>query len=284
MKTLTQPLKWFGGKSYLARRIIDLMPRHLHYCEPFFGGGAVLLARDPDDERLWLPGHKGVSEVANDINGELTNFWRILRGDLFADFKRIVDTIPLSRTEYEDYAGGIDEDSDDALSSALSFFIRCRQSRAGMMKDFTSITRSRTRRQMNGNVSEWLGAVDGLPDVHARLRRVLIENMDAIRLIEREDTPGTLFYLDPPYLKSTRTAGGYAHEMSEDDHIRLLETIRLATGKVMLSGYPSDLYRDRLHDWRAVDFDLPNNAAGGPEKRRMTERLWMNYDEQGERL
>jgi DNA adenine methylase len=65
---LTPPLKWHGGKYYLARRIIELMPPHLHYCEPFFGGGAVLMAKDP----------KGVSEVVNDIYGELINFWRVL--------------------------------------------------------------------------------------------------------------------------------------------------------------------------------------------------------------
>ena len=63
---LTQPLKWFGGKHYLAPKIIALMPPHLHYVEPFFGGGAVLLARNPEDQRLWLPGHKGVSEVVNE--------------------------------------------------------------------------------------------------------------------------------------------------------------------------------------------------------------------------
>ncbi len=78
-RRVTPPLKWHGGKHYLASRIVGLMPRHLHYVEPFFGGGAVLLARDPNDPSLWLPPHKGVSEVVNDINGRLVNFWRVLR-------------------------------------------------------------------------------------------------------------------------------------------------------------------------------------------------------------
>jgi site-specific DNA-adenine methylase len=69
------PLKWHGGKHYLAGRIVSLMPRHLHYVEPFAGGLAVLLARDPADPSLWLPPHKGVSEVANDLDGRLVNFW-----------------------------------------------------------------------------------------------------------------------------------------------------------------------------------------------------------------
>ena len=86
------PLKWHGGKYYLASRIVSLMPPHLHYVEPFFGGGAVLLARNPEDPALWLLPHKGVSEVVNDINGRLINFWRVLRDpDAFASFGRWVE-------------------------------------------------------------------------------------------------------------------------------------------------------------------------------------------------
>ncbi len=69
MTKLTQPLKWHGGKHYLAKRIIELMPEHVHYVEPYFGGGAVLLQKDPE----------GVSEVVNDIDGELMSFWDCLR-------------------------------------------------------------------------------------------------------------------------------------------------------------------------------------------------------------
>lgn len=279
--SLTQPIKYHGGKHYLAKRIISLFPRHLHYVEPFFGGGAVLLARDPEDEALWLPPHKGVSEVVNDINGELTNFWRVLRGrDSFDRFHRQVQAIPMSRIEFDDAYKVIEHSGD--IGRAIDFFVGCRQSRAGMMKDFTSITRSRVRRGMNGNVSEWLGAVDGLADVHARLRRVLIENMPAIDLIRREDTEGTLFYCDPPYLPSTRaTPNLYAREMTTEAHVELLETLKGCKGKVILSGYPSELYDSTLVGWRVVDFELPNNAAGGESKRRMTERLWINFPEGG---
>jgi DNA adenine methylase len=86
------PLKTHGGKQYLARRIVALMPQHLHYVEPFAGGLAVLLARDPADPRLRAgngSGDRGVSELANDLNGRLMNFWRVPRDeDLFARFAR----------------------------------------------------------------------------------------------------------------------------------------------------------------------------------------------------
>ena len=74
---LIQPIKYWGGKGYIAPKIIGLMPRHLHYVEPYAGGLAVLLEKDPFDQSLFWgeQGYEqGVSEVANDIYGELTNF------------------------------------------------------------------------------------------------------------------------------------------------------------------------------------------------------------------
>jgi DNA adenine methylase len=234
---LTPPLKWHGGKHYLASRIVGLMPRHLHYVEPFFGGGAVLLLRDPADPSLWLPPNKGVSEVANDVNGRLVNFWRVLQDEkVFSQFVRLAQAIPVAREEWE-AAHAHKPFGNNPVADAADFFVDCRQSRSGLMKGFTPVTRSRTRREMNGNVSEWLSAVDGLPEVHARLRRVLIENMPAVDLIRREDTPNTLFYCDPPYLHETRKAtAAYAFEMTEADHEELLDVLRQCKGKVMLSG------------------------------------------------
>jgi DNA adenine methylase len=271
------PVKWHGGKHYLARRIVGLMPRHLHYVEPFAGGLAVLLARDPDDPALWLDRHEGVSEVVNDINGRLVTFWRVLRDPgSFDRFRRTVEAVPLARAEWEEARAH--EYGADPVADAIAFFVECRQSRSGLMKTFTPLTRNRTRRRMNGNVSEWISAVDGLPDVHARLRRVVIENMPALDLIRREDGPGTLFYCDPPYLHETRTSkNAYAFEMTEQEHRELLNTLLACRGKVMLSGYPSSLYDEALAGWARHTFDLPNNAAGGKVKGRETEVVWCNF-------
>ena len=203
---LTQPLKYHGGKAYLADRIVARLPRHIHYVEPYAGGLAVLLARDPNDPALWLPPHKGVSEVVNDLNGDLTNFWRVLQHpELFPIFQRAVAATPLSRLEFE-RAGDSSDTPTDPVGRVWAFFVRCRQSRAGTFQGFTSLTRNRLRRGINGNASEWLGAVEGLPAVHARLRPVVIEHMPAVDLIRREDSPNTVYYLDPPYLAETRSA------------------------------------------------------------------------------
>jgi DNA adenine methylase len=275
------PLKWHGGKSYLAAKIVALMPAHLHYVEPFAGGLAVLLARDPEDPRLWLSNagsHRGVSEVVNDLDGQLVNFWRVLRDDdLFQRFCRQAEAIPFSRSEWQAARDHVSQG--DPVADAVAFFVHCRQSRSGLRTGFSPITRTRTRRGMNGNASEWLSAVEGLTVVHERLRRVVVENMPALELIRREDGPATLYYCDPPYLHSTRTAPkAYgAFEMTEEQHRELLDVLRQCKGKVMLSGYPSELYDDTLAGWTRHTFDLPNQVSAAKVKGRETEVLWCNF-------
>lgn len=267
MVSLTQPLKWHGGKHYLAPRIVSLMPPHTHYVEPYFGGGSVLLEKHPT----------GVSEVVNDLCQELTTFWKVLqRDDSFAEFVRIIGAMPFSQVEWEESW----EPGGSEVESAARFFVRCRQSRAGRMAEFATLSRNRVRRGMNEQVSAWMTAVDGLPEVAARMKRVVILNDDALSVIGSQDGPNTLFYLDPPYLHETRASTDvYVHEMSDDDHRKLLEVVNEVKGYVMLSGYPSELYEAMLlaPRWHRVECDLPNNAAGGSTKRRETECLWTNF-------
>src|SRR4051794_37852271 len=146
------------------------------------------------------------------------------------------------------------------------------------MNCFAPLSRTRTRRGMNEQASAWMNAVEGLPAVHARLRRVALLNRDALDVIRQQDGPDTLFYLDPPYLGETRAAADvYDKEMSHAQHVELLSLIRECRGKVMLSGYPSEMYDAHLSDWTRHEFSLPNQAAGGRVKRRMTEVIWLNF-------
>lgn len=280
---MTLPLKWHGGKNYLAPKIVALMPPRcknsnkpdakdkgwLHYVEPYFGGGSVLLANNPE----------GISEVANDLNGNLTNFWQVLAEPaMFDHLKRYLEATPFSQEIWQsciNYVG-----SGEMVKRAWAFFIACRQSLAGRMDAFTGITRNRNRRGMNAEVSAWLNCIEGLPAVHARLKRVLILNRPAVDVIKSEDETRTLFYCDPPYLHETRsTTGEYEHEMTEEQHKALLTTLCCIKGKFLLSGYRSDLYDMYAEDqlWRRHEFDLPNNAAGGKSKKRKTECVWTNY-------
>lgn len=273
MTTLTQPIKWHGGKHYLARWIISLMPPHIHYVEPYFGGGSVLLHKDP----------QGVSEVVNDIHRELMAFWCVLRSEQwFDDFVRTMEATPFSEGMF-DGAGPTDYSGPDQgiITGAFRFFIRARQSRQGLMKDFATLSRNRTRRGMNEQVSSWLTAIEGLPDVHARLKRVVILCKPARDVILQQDGPNTLFYLDPPYLHETRVATeAYSWEMSEQAHVDLLDTLSGIEGHFLLSGYRSDLYEvmAHKHGWRRIEKQIDNKASSSKTKEIKTECLWVNYN------
>ena len=134
---------------------------------------------------------------------------------------------------------------------------------------------------MNEQVSSWLTAVDGLAEVHARLKRVVILNDDAVKVIKQEDSPNTLFYLDPPYMPETRvTTDDYAVEMTASDHARLLAALKDIEGKFILSGYPNGMYDDAAaaNGWHRVKREIDCKASGTKEKPKRTECLWMNCD------
>ena len=101
----------------------------------------------------------------------------------------------------------------------------------------------------------------------------------AVEVIRSQDGEGTLFYCDPPYVHETRTARkAYGeNEMTDKDHRELLDVLKQVRGKVILSGLASKLYDDALSGWQRHTRDLPNNAASGSTKRRMTEVLWCNF-------
>jgi DNA adenine methylase len=283
---LTPPLKWHGGKHYLATKIVALMPPHLHYVEPYFGSGQVLFARDPADRRLWWDGKTsdgrqadGVSEVINDLCGDLMNFYRVVKDpQLRGRLRDCLEPTLHSEDEWNAARELLAGTAGDAVVRAAALFTFCRQSLSGRMQTFAPTVRTRLRGGRNDGVNAWWNAIDGLDAVHHRLQSVKVLNRPALEVIRSEDTPATLFYLDPPYLQETRSATEVYHfEMTEADHHRLVDLLRSVQGKVMLSDYPSNLYDTALAGWNRHTFDLPNNAAGGKEKRRMTEVLWCNF-------
>jgi DNA adenine methylase len=271
---VSPPIKWHGGKTYLAARIIALMPKHVHYVEPFFGGGAVFF-RKPDH---LIAGH---SEVVNDIYLELVNFWRVLQSETqFADFERQMNVTPFAKPVWE--ASLEEVTTSDPVERACAFFIRYRQSRQGLGNAFATMSRTRTRRGMNEQVSSWLSAIEGLPAAHERFKRVVIFSEDASKLIKREDETTSFFYCDPPYLTETRTAkDAYAFEMTDIQHEELLDTLGGIQGKFLLSGYPNPLYERaaQKYGWNRVDIQIDNKASSAKIKPKQTECLWFNYTE-----
>jgi DNA adenine methylase len=258
-------VKWHGGKRYLAKRIVELFPPHRIYLEPFGGGASVLLNKPPVDV-----------ESYNDLDLRISRLFKVLRdeGQAFVDRARL---IPYSQVEFE-AAAEYPEDATD-LDKALCDFTRWRQSFGGKGTSWSYAT-TRARGGIAGDVNAWWTAIEMLPQIIDRLKCVQILNQPAIKAIKKFDHKEALIYADPPYVHATRCVGGrevYGVEMTDEDHTKLAKALHDCKSKVILSGYPSELYDSLYGDWHIVDFDLANHAAAGRKKNRAVERLWMNF-------
>jgi DNA adenine methylase len=133
---------------------------------------------------------------------------------------------------------------------------------------------------MAGDVNAWWTAIAMLPEIIDRIRRGQILCRPALEAIARYDHEDALVYCDPPYVHATREQNSrdvYHGELSDEDHVRLAELLNRCKSKVVVSGYPSDLYDGLYAGWRRVEFEIANHAAGGRQKGRETECLWLNY-------
>jgi DNA adenine methylase len=259
---------WYGGKFSHLGWLLPLLPPCEHYCEPFGGSGAVLLNREPSP-----------IETFNDIDGEVCNFFRVLR-DRKERLTELIGLTPFSREEFGN-ACIIDASLDD-LERARRFYVRARQVRTGLAQT-ASIGRwanckLTSRAGMSGVVSRWLGAVESLPEIAERLLRVQIENRPALEVIQLYDSPHTLFYCDPPYVHDTRgDAKAYGFEMTDKDHERLAETLNRTKGMAAISNYDCDLMRKLYPSpkWEKIVIEERTNHA---TKGKRVEVLWVNYD------
>jgi DNA adenine methylase len=258
---LRPAVKWHGGKHYLARRIIERLPDHQIYVEPFAGGLSVLLNMVPCS-----------IEIASDLNAGLIGCYRVLR-DRTEELMARLDSLEYNASTFAWSLGSAA--GADPLEAAVRFLVRNRFSRGGLGRDFAWSERLRGGRP--GDLNAWETIKAELPRIARRLAHVDLRCQDAIRGITETDSPETLTYLDPTYPHSTRTARDtYAHEMSDDQHRRLIETITHCRGMVAISGYANPLYDRALSGWKRIEFDMPNHAGQGRSKQRRTEVLWMN--------
>jgi DNA adenine methylase len=262
---------WYGGKYSHLEWLLPLLPSCHHYCEPFAGSAAVLLNRTPSPV-----------ETYNDLDGEVVNFFRVLR-DTKEKLVEAIGLTPFSREEFAT-ACRLDEELTD-FERGRRFYVRARQVRTGLAQT-ASVGRwancmNTSRSGMSGVISRWLGGVEDLPLIAARLIRVQIENRPAANVISLYDSKETLFYCDPPYVHITRgDSKAYGHEMTDKQHAALADVLNSVKGKVAISNYDCDLM-DKLYPrskWRK--FVSPEKTIHSTKGKR-SEVLWVNYDPSG---
>lgn len=257
---------WYGGKFNHLNWLLPLLPKCHHYCEPFGGSAAVLLNREPSPV-----------ETYNDIDGEVANFFRVLRNQKETLIEAIGLT-PFSREEFF-YAVAKDQNAVSDLERARRFFVRARQARTGLAQTASlgrwANCKNTSRAGMSGVISRWLGSVEALPSIALRLLRVQIENRPALEAIKLYDDTSTLFYCDPPYVHEARgDKKAYGFEMRDYEHRALAQILNEVKGKAAISGYKCNLMDELYQGWRVVE--APPKYCHSVKKIR-TEALWMNY-------
>ena len=245
----------------MAKWIISHFPPHEFYVEPYGGAGSVLMAK---------PTTK--SEIYNDLDGDVVNVFRVLRDAAQAkELERLIRLTPFAYEEYKDAYDPCDEPVERARRMIFRSF-------ASIGSDGVSRRNSGFRGLKNNGTTvtaaqEWARYPEAIQAFVERLRYVLIENRPALHLLKLYDRKETLFYVDPPYLMSSRSDSSvmYTNELSEQDHIELANALHSLKGMVILSGYPSKLYDGLYSEWKVVmKKSLAQNGKG-----RM-ECLWLS--------
>lgn len=265
-EVIRPPLRYHGGKFRLATWIIPRIPPHRVYVEVFGGAAGVLIRKT-----------RSQIEVYNDLDNQVVNFFRVLRDEgQRSKLLRLVDLTPFAREEFE----ASYEPSEDLVEAARRFVVRCFFGHGTCSMDPADSNgfRSCDIRAGKTYAREWSGVPAAIAVAANRVTGVTIENLDWKYLIPKFDGPDTFFYVDPPYLAETRSAGGkgYVHEMSTECHRQLAWMLKQVKGKVAISGYPSSLYEGLYGDWRSDTKHTTANGQRGAVPR--IERLWMNYE------
>ncbi len=250
-------LRYPGSKSGMAKAILDHFPQHNTYIEPFFGGGSVFFSKEPSKY-----------EVINDLSSTVVNFWRVCR-DHADDLAKAVSLTPWSREEYEDSYG---PPTGDSVEDARRFLVRTSQA-YGIRLTVHTGWKNRGSSGATSVTSGWDDMPERIRLVADRLKLAEIDNRPATEVIKRlGDQSDALFYIDPPYVLSTRNGNRYYHhEMDEQDHYRLLDAALGIRGAVIISGYGHPIYRIMLKGWYLVE--IKDVAEQGQER---IECLWMN--------
>ena len=252
-----------GGKRYLSQWIIGHFPenyREMNYVETCGGAGSVLLNKDRSRTEVFNDLHPGIHAI----------FRQIVENDGFTDELRKVE---YTQESFKFYLSQVPKTD---LETAVREFVLRRMSRGGMKRDFG--WSNRERNGIPGDLNAWNTFLDHLPLIRDRLAGVELKNKDVMELIDECDRNDTLFYVDPPYIHSSRNVLNlYDMEMTDDQHSKLCHRLKGVAGKVVLSGYYNQLYSKILKGWKMQTKDVPNHSSQSQVKERRIEVIWRNY-------
>lgn len=251
-------LRYPGSKWRIARQLCDLIPEHHSYLEPYFGSGAVFFTKPPSD-----------IETINDLDTDVVNLFQCIKDDP-DKIASMVYASPYSKVLYEQQFSA---NADDPYEKALSFLIKCWMGHGFRTSGYKSGWKNDVHgRERAYALLNWNRLPEWVLQTAERLKQAQIECSPALDLIQRFDYTDVFMYVDPPYVLNTRYTKQYKHEMTDNDHKKLLDVLLSSKAKIMLSGYSSPLYENILSDWERTE--ISNYTESG---KKAVEVVWMNY-------
>jgi DNA adenine methylase len=269
MNKLKAPIKMFGGKGGMYNEILKYFPNEKEYdcyIEPFSGGFSLGLKIEP------IP----PIQMYNDLDQNVYSLYKTLSdSEMFKIFKEKCDLVLYSEDIRSEFIHSLRNDELTLEDRAFKFFYVNRTSHNGI-GGFSKNTY--IRRNMSKSVSDFLSTIDKLPELHDRLSRIIVTNMDGIEMIRKYNTPNVFLYNDPPYEQSQRTSARYKIDMDRNGHIRFLNAVIESKAKILISGYDCELY-DVLGEngFKKVSFDV-KTISGNFTPKTKTEYLYYNYE------
>jgi len=261
---------YYGGKSKMARHVIPLLNEipHTVYCEPFCGGASVLFAK----EKRSVSNNHDYREIINDTNDWVITFYRVakLQKD---DLLRLIDATLYSQSDYSKAKGILKASVEhDDLTIAWAFYVQMQMSFVNkLFAGWGSSVIGRNEAATWNNKKRSLeAALDRLADVH-------ISSEDAIRCLERWDSPHTLYYVDPPYVGTNQGHyGGY----TADDWQNLCDALDNYNSSYVLSCYPQEVEPKSAQQRLEVS---TLSSASGNGKVGVDKGTFRTADEMGDR-
>jgi len=256
------PISYYGGKQKLATKILERIPPHRLYSEPFVGGAAIFFAKQPSE-----------LEVLNDTNKELINFYRVLQNQ-YIELEKMINITLHSRSLHKDAA--VIYNNPHLFSEvrrAWAVWVQSTQSFSAQLDSSWGfdLSKNTTTKKIMNNRERFTA------DYAIRLQNVQLESTDALYVIQSRDTEESFFYCDPPYIGSDC---GHYDGYTEEDFERLLKVLSGIKGKFLLSSYPSTVLSRFTKDygWNTVSFEQGVSVATktGYQKRKV-EVLTANY-------
>lgn len=256
---------YFGGKFTIADKLQHFFPKHIHFVDVFMGSLAVSLNKQPSK-----------IDTANDINGDVVNFFKVLRENP----EELISSLLLTPIAREEFNASWDMDGCSELEKARKFYVRIRQSFCGMGAQRKNkgwhMVKTKSRANLGETISKWHGGIEKLYPVIDRLTHIQIENKDFRTLIPSLDFKDAFFYCDPPYPRDVRSSyNDYKFEFSKKDHEELAELLKNIKGLAMVSGYDGPTMKKLYGDWYIHKFPVKYNNIRSSQ---VQECIWMNYD------